>query len=369
MIYKRKHFKAKSPEIFWSKIEDIYGEVPELIRLVLEINGFNTFLALKGIRYDDKKEFFSSLEMTVLELLNSEYDSPIKEQLENAIVAAQYYNLQSFKLKPGHRNYIMNLMLEIDRVEVDDFFGRTTMPATNQVATPSKQEQSEEQVYQVTSPQSISRIKLIVPSPVAKAENTVTDNEHEYSQADEADAIDDSEYIFEEEEYLSIDSMDHLGTIHYEYEGTGFQGVPKTKARTSSGTSSSQAGMKRKPNHMYNDDFLSMCINPRRRRVMINKNYPQTDEGTRERFSDLIQQSMQCILPRDQLEEAENSQIEIEKESDISWAVYCPLCHTRVRLAVVRENGGRYCNYKRSNFERHLRFKHCKPLNKNFDAE
>ena len=70
---------------------------------------------------------------------------------------------------------------------------------------------------------------------------------------------------------------------------------------------------------------------------------------------------MHCILPREKLMEVENVGIHVEKESDTSWAVYCPLCHSRIRLPVVFENGGRYCNYKRSNFERHLRFKHCKP--------
>lgn len=72
---------------------------------------------------------------------------------------------------------------------------------------------------------------------------------------------------------------------------------------------------------------------------------------------------MQCILPREKLAEVENAEIHVEKETDTSWAVYCPLCHARIRLPVVFENGGRYCNYKRSNFERHLRFKHCKSYN------
>lgn len=73
---------------------------------------------------------------------------------------------------------------------------------------------------------------------------------------------------------------------------------------------------------------------------------------------------MQCILPSDKLADVENADVELEKESDFSWAVYCPLCHSRIRLPVVFENGGRYCNYKRSNFERHLRFKHCKDNDK-----
>lgn len=56
-------------------------------------------------------------------------------------------------------------------------------------------------------------------------------------------------------------------------------------------------------------------------------------------------------------------QVEKSEESDYTWIVYCPICSNRIRLAVVYENLGRYCNYKRSNFERHLRFKHCKGVN------
>lgn len=60
--------------------------------------------------------------------------------------------------------------------------------------------------------------------------------------------------------------------------------------------------------------------------------------------------------------EIETDDILVEKsdETDTTWIVFCPICNNRIRLAVVYENGGRYCNYKRSNFERHLRFKHCK---------
>lgn len=74
---------------------------------------------------------------------------------------------------------------------------------------------------------------------------------------------------------------------------------------------------------------------------------------------------MECILPREKLAEVDGCDLLVEKESDASWAVYCPLCHSRIRLPVVQENGGRYWNYKRSNFERHLRFKHCKKVNRN----
>lgn len=75
---------------------------------------------------------------------------------------------------------------------------------------------------------------------------------------------------------------------------------------------------------------------------------------------------MECILPRERKPKIEADEIQVEKseESDTAWVVYCPICCNRIRLPVVYENSGRYCNYKRSNFERHLRFKHCKNIKK-----
>lgn len=75
---------------------------------------------------------------------------------------------------------------------------------------------------------------------------------------------------------------------------------------------------------------------------------------------------MQCILPREKLPVVEPVDIQVEKESARCWMVYCPICNSRIKLSVVIENGNRYVNYKRSNFERHLRFKHCKPDQETF---
>lgn len=91
-------------------MECVYGKIPDLIKLVLQINGFDSFLALKGIRYDDNQEFFRSLEATVNEILLNDIESKEKAELERAI-AAQHQNALNFKLRPGHRNYIMNLMI------------------------------------------------------------------------------------------------------------------------------------------------------------------------------------------------------------------------------------------------------------------
>ena len=69
---------------------------------------------------------------------------------------------------------------------------------------------------------------------------------------------------------------------------------------------------------------------------------------------------MQCILSQSQLNKVTDNTVVITKEMDTCYNVLCPLCSTKIKLSVVFENNGRYRNYKRSNFERHLRFKHCK---------
>lgn len=50
------------------------------------------------------------------------------------------------------------------------------------------------------------------------------------------------------------------------------------------------------------------------------------------------------------------SVIELVKIHDNIWEVKCPLCTKKLRLQLTQE--GKYTNYKRSNFERHLRIVH-----------
>ncbi|CRK94652.1 CLUMA_CG008152, isoform A [Clunio marinus] len=329
--------KASSSDCFWNKIESEYGEIPNLVKLILDINGFNSFLALKGIRCDDKQEFFQSLELTVIEFLGSEGESILKAEFE-AEIAAQYQSSVNFRLKPGHRNYILNLMLQIEKIDANDFFGKQ-ISEMSPIKTVYK---SKNEYIQVP------------PLHFAKKENKsesymqLNSLDHGYSRDEE----EQEDYEFDEEYLTDEMDMGSYETFKVEYDANENQ---ETKRRSSRSTASNS---KRRPEYMYNDEFMAKQINPRRRRVTLNKNYPPTDEGIKERFGDLIKQSMECILPSEKLKQVANVQLNIEKESDASWAVYCPLCHTRIRLPVVKENGGRYCNYKRSNFERHLRFKH-----------
>jgi hypothetical protein len=337
--------KSASPELFWGTIERTYGQIPYLIKLVLQYNGFDSFLALKGIRYDEKNEFFQSLESTIVEIVSSEGSSLEKTELITEI-KAQHQKVENFKLKPGHRNYIMNLMMEIEKADVNEFFGRSVVAETLEVPKIEilkRQYMIGQEIPSEASTSSDNKHK-------GERETIFSDIEHGYSQDQEAE----TEYIYEEE-YLTDDD----GMIRLEYETVE---APEVNRKRKSHANHTPGSGKHKPVKMYNEEFIAKCVNPRRRRVTVNKSYPQTDEGTRERFTDLIQQSIECILPREKLQEIDGYELHVEKESETSWAVYCPVCHSRIRLPVVLENGGRYCNYKRSNFERHLRFKHCKIL-------
>lgn len=304
-------------------------------------------MALRGIRYDDKSEFFSSLESTVMELVSLPYESDEKLAIENVLGV----NCRHFKLKPGHRNLIMNLMLEIDKVDVEEFFSKAMI----------KDESSRDATFAATSQQIFKSSTVeehIKSSPKKRKENVMYQiSDHVYTneeqegieQQDFCNMENEVEYVFEE--YLE----DQTGKYEYKMDKT------EPEAPTYIGSSKKKSNKKkRKPDRMYNDEFLSMSMNPRKRRVSTRKVYPDSDEGITERFCDLIKQSMECILSHSKLEEVMDVPIIVNKESETSWTVVCPLCEANIKLAIAIENNGRYRNYKRSNFERHLRFKHCK---------
>lgn len=234
----------------------------KFIKIILQVNGFNSFLALKGIRYDDKQEFFHSLEQTADEILHSTEENQIRSDLEVELIA-QYQMIGNLRLRPGHRNFIMNLMLEVENTDVNDFFGRCyELPRNTEIVNANP-----------TTPDTSGRLVRRSPNKQVYANQ----EEHGYSRDDQ------EEIIVEEEEYLTEDTMDTMHSIiKVEYESTGQDMHFRRKKSSSS--------KRRQPEHMYNEDFMARTVNPRKRRVALNKTYPNTDEGTKERFIDLIAQ-------------------------------------------------------------------------------
>lgn len=301
-------------------------------------------MALKGIRYDDKNEFFGSLEETIRDMMTS--SDVNDEKLQLAELLRGYCDLKNFKLKPGHRNFIMNLMREIDNSDVNEFFKNEKV--NSQTVTTIK--------IPAISPTPVKFEMSSFQQQVEDEQYTYEPNEQIYLEEQQSDEIvenndsipdDEEEYLLEE--YLTDENRSIEGMEGYVIE------IPEKRRRLKSGKRAH-----RKPERMYNEEFLQTNSNPRKRRVTTSKFYPNTDEGTKERFRDLMAQSMQCILSKEQLASVENVQIDIEKQSECCWSVNCPLCRANIKLAVVYENNGKYVNYKRSNFERHLRYKHCK---------
>lgn len=78
------------------------------------------------------------------------------------------------------------------------------------------------------------------------------------------------------------------------------------------------------------------------------------------RWEDLIRQSCQVIIPSTLLNLYDISCIEITKIGECVWEVACPMCMKKVKLQLTTE--GKYVNYKRSNFERHLRNVHYRQI-------
>lgn len=239
---------------------------------MLRINGFDSFLALKGFRYNEK-EFFGSLEKTVEVFLNSDFENNEKQELK-AELAAQYQSASNFVIKPGHRSYIMNLMLEIDKTEISDFFRKTVEEGT--IAP------QDEENFMLDTLGVPSKDNPIIISQV----------EHGYSRDDDEQDAQEME-VYEYEEYLSNDeSIGSVGTIRVDYDNVASILTSKPKREARSTTSA-----KRRPQHMYNEEFMARSQNPRRRRVASNKTYPNTEEGTRERFRDLLfQVSLKIII-------------------------------------------------------------------------
>jgi hypothetical protein len=220
-------------------------------------------------------------------------------------------------------------MSEVEKTNYSDFLSQT------QANDLVQQELEEEVTY------------VLEPEETTIQDETIIPEEHGYSRENE------EEYYIEE--YITDDSQPEEKFI--ELSDTGYIKLLQNK-RKSENDEANKTTKTRRPDHMYNDEFLSKNISAKRRRV--KKSYPPGDEGTKMRFVDLLSQSLQCILPRDRYEEVKFEELNVTKHSDTVWNAQCPICKAIVRLPVVHENNGKYVNYKRSNFERHLRFKHCK---------
>lgn len=386
--------------MFWSKVERIFGEIPKLIRLILEFNGFDTLLALKGIRWDDKKFFFEALEESVSTLEDLEDSDDLKAQFVEEL-SANHQRIKNFKLKLGHKNLIVNLCHELQKTNIEDFNGvvaqilETKRPHQELVVRKPEEHgyahekslkrkqssESEDQHFQVIqSPQHVQEVPV---SEQKEQVQYVFENEEEeegpsfieqefleeletyegeaeiveYQEIQQDELETDDNCIYTSEQIIKQEADQYEQAERYEMSGCGYE----------SSSSLNRSGPKnKKPKHMYTEEFLQTQMThgrigtPGRRRPKIQKHYPDTEEGLLDRWCDLVRQSCEVIVPTDLLSQHDLSHVEIVKIHDSIWEVKCPLCTKKLRLQLTHE--GKYTNYKRSNFERHLRIVHYKQI-------
>lgn len=370
------------------KVERIFGQIPKLIRLVLEFNGFDTLLALKGIRWDDKKYFFDALEESIVTIAESDDSDELKQSFSEEC-EANNQKLCNFKLKLGHKNLIINLCHELQKTNIENFNGSVThLPETKRIHSELVVRKLEEHGYsrEKERKRSAAVAETIVPEKIVKREEPEQSIQYLYETEEEDDTSQfvEQEYLEELEAYDGDAELVEYQEIqpeeietddnclyaseqiikneagqyeHAEYEVSGYD----------SSSSLNRSGPKsKKPKHMYTLEFLQTQMTqgrigtPGRRRPKIQKHYADTEEGLLERWADLVRQSCEVIVPNELLILHDLSDISIVKIHENIWEVKCPLCTKKLRLQLTHE--GKYTNYKRSNFERHLRIVHYRQI-------
>lgn len=386
--------------VFWTKVERIFGEIPKLIRLILQYNGFDTLLALRGIRWDDKKFFFEALEESVVGISDLDDEDDLKQEFILEL-SSNHQKLEKFKLKMGHKNLIINLCHELQKTNLEEFNG--TVFNTIQLPSPKKAQSEivvrrKQDDHEHTREEQVKRLKLeeISESPFTVIKTREQTHEIPISDQTEIPYMyeteeEDEEHQFMEQEFLDeLETYDENPEIEYQeiqaedietddnciyateeiikneagqYEQVESYEISGYESSTSLNRSSAKS---KKPKHMYTSEFLQTQMSPGRigtpgrRRPKIHKRYPDSEEGLLERWSDLVRQSCEVIVPAVLLRQHDLSNIELMKIHDNIWEVKCPLCTKKLRLQLTHE--GKYTNYKRSNFERHLRIVHYKQI-------
>jgi hypothetical protein len=385
--------------LFWDKVKRIFGEIPPLIRLILEFNGFDTLLALKGIRWDDKKYFFDALDESVQSIAELDDSDELKQNFMQE-VEANHQRIDKFKLKLGHKNLIINLCHELQKVNIEEFNGIpiefVNLPEPKRLKSDFVvRKQQEEHGYSIDNDKT-KKDSAVVRQSQKFEEITKPEQEEEevlqFVMEDEEEEEEENtnfmelEYLEELEHYEEEGEVIEYQEIHHEdgndendlytteqiikNEADSFensQNCYDIKSDYGMSPSNNHSGPKnKKPKHMYTEEFLQTQMThgrigtPGRRRPKIQKHYPETEQGLMDRWADLVRQSCEVIVPTDLLSQHDLSHIELIKIHENIWEVKCPLCTKKLRLQLTHE--GKYTNYKRSNFERHLRIVHYKQI-------
>lgn len=368
--------------------------------IVVILTGFDSYLALKGIQWDDKQFFFEAMEESITGLTDLDDNDDFKIKIKSEL-AANNQSMAKFKFKLGHKNLIINLCHELQKTNFEEFNAsyqtvQTVIPdnSSNRQMTELviRKQPDEEHGYsrEDEEQQPIKRQKRESISSNAQYQE-ITDTSEAYEQVqyiyeteDEEGSqyIDQSDYIEEgseivEYQEININEINEDNDAIYSAEQVVKQEADNFEQAEQISYSPyalknppRQTGVKnsKRPKHMYNEEFLKTQSNvgrigtPGRRRPKLQKHYPETEEGMIERWIDLVRQSCEVIVPHELLSKFDLSQVDIVKICPFIWEVSCPLCSKKLRLQLTHE--GKYINFKRSNFERHLRIVHFKQIAK-----
>ncbi|CAO1436363.1 unnamed protein product [Diamesa serratosioi] len=331
-----------SGHLFWNSVEAIYGPIPDLVKMVLALNGFDSLLTLKGLHWDDKRQFFRELEETVTNLMYLDEDNLNRTDFEEELLKTNQ-NLSQFKLKLGHKNLVLNLCHLLTNITLDELHQRrlNKLPKSEiifhpkalkrELETTNEIQEIEEQEYQI-----VEGVDEEMYEEIGDGEILTETIEGEFQP----------EYYTE---YVYSDSEIAGKTQKYEYnnytEDENYE--PASKKNTIK--------------HENNEEcFILSKPKKSNRRPKLHKKYADDDDGKLERWHDLVKQSLEVVLPKDLLDAQQIDSINIAKLTENTWEINCPMymCDKKLKLQMTKE--GKYTNYKRSNFERHLRIVHLR---------
>lgn len=90
------------------------------------------FKNILGIRWEDKKYFFDCLEDSIRSLELENNDDEIKEKFAEEL-AANHQKFSNFKIKLGHKNLIINLFYELQKINLDEFNATVVQPESKRI--------------------------------------------------------------------------------------------------------------------------------------------------------------------------------------------------------------------------------------------
>ncbi|CAO1422714.1 unnamed protein product [Diamesa hyperborea] len=348
---------------FWNSVESIYGPIPDLVKMVLALNGFDSLLTLKGLHWEDKKQFFRELEETVTNLMYLDEENVNRKDFEEELLKSNQ-NLSQFKLKLGHKNLVLNLCHLLTNITLDEFHQRrfNNQPSGSEPKA-FKEEPANSPVF-VKPEHGYSKKKVKAQEYVQE----IQEEEQEYEMVEGYDEELLYEEVEETEEALLTeiieDEFQQESDTEYIYSDSNEPAVKKQEYEYNNYTEDENYEPARKKQAVHieysEESFVASKPKKSNRRPKLHKKYSDDDEGRLERWHDLVKQSLEVVLPKDLLDAQQIDAIFIQKLTENTWEVHCPMCLCDKKLKLQLTKEGKYTNYKRSNFERHLRIVHLR---------